>query len=85
MIGWKTGDFEFNILSRFVGEQLDNPVRGFPLYNEAYFVNDLHIFYDFYDGVKLFTKFTNFFNAEYSEVKGYPARKRQWYVGFTFK
>jgi vitamin B12 transporter len=84
-LDWKTGDFQFSVLNRYVGEQLDNPVAGYPLYNEAYFVTDLHIQYDLHAGVKLFSKFTNLFDAEYYEVKGYPARQRQWFVGCSFR
>jgi len=84
-LDWKTGDFQFSALNRYVGEQLDNPVVGYPLYNEAYFVTDLHIVYDLHSGVKLFSRFTNLFDAEYCEVKGYPARQRQWYIGCSFR
>lgn len=84
-IDWKTGDFLLSALNRFVGEQLDNQVAGYPLYNEEYFVTDLQMIYELKDGINLFTKFTNLFDAEYCEVKGYPARQRQWFVGCMFK
>jgi vitamin B12 transporter len=84
-LDWKTGDFQFSALNRFVGEQLDNQVVGYPLYNEEYFVTDLHITYDLREGIVLFTKFTNLFDAEYCEVKGYPARQRQWFLGCSFR
>lgn len=84
-LDWKTGDFMFSVLNRYVGEQLDNPVAGYPLYNEAYFATDLYMQYDLHEGVKLFSKFTNLFDADYCEVKGYPARQRQWFVGCSFR
>lgn len=84
-LDWKTGDFQLSALNRYVGEQLDNTVVGYPLYNEAYFVTDLHLTYDLQEGIVLFTKITNVFDAEYCEVKGYPARQRQWYFGCAFR
>lgn len=81
---WETGDWEFLFLGRHTGRQLDNPVEGFDKFLDPFFVADLNVRYLLHDGVRLMSGLTNLFDVEYYEVKGYPARKRQWFIGFSF-
>jgi vitamin B12 transporter len=84
-LGWKIGEYTFDILSRYVSDQLDYPVAGFPEYNEAYFVADAHIQYRMTKNVSVFLKARNLFDAEYYEVKGYKSHGRRWFIGFYFR
>ncbi len=80
-----TGDYTLDLFAKYVSEQLDNHVEGFPLYNEGYFVVDLYAEYALVDNVGIFLKLRNALNEEYYEVKGYKAYGRRWFAGFYFR
>jgi vitamin B12 transporter len=82
---WQIDAVKVDLLARSVSEQLDNAVDGFPLYNEGYFVVDAHLTHELVPDVGIFLKVRNLFDAEYYEVKGYPAYGQTWFIGVFFR